>query len=216
MAAMVYSAQLAAALSGATDGQLRYWRQSRNGQPPLLAPEYGSRPASYSYRDVLTLRMFARLREEISLQKVRKAVACVESQLPKGAHISEEQIRALPGGKSAVWISKEGDYVDTVAQPGQSGIRVVIEDIFRSFRTFRGLEVPDLVHPEPGLLIDPAVKGGTPVAEGTRVTYDRLSGLRRDGLSVAEVRELYPWVSAESIEGATKFAHRLEEPARVA
>jgi hypothetical protein len=84
-----------------------------------------------------------------------------------------------------VWISKEGDYVDAVAQPGQSGIRVVIEDIFRSFRTFRGLEVPDLVHPAPGLLIDPAVKGGTPVAEGTRVTYDRLAGLRRDGLSVA-------------------------------
>jgi uncharacterized protein (DUF433 family) len=78
------------------------------------------------------------------------------------------------------------------------------------------LEVPDLVHPAPGLSIDPAVRGGTPVAEGTRVTYDLLAGLRRDGLSVAEVRELYPWVSAESIEGATKFAHRLEELARVA
>jgi hypothetical protein len=27
----------------------------------------------------------------------------------KGPHISEEQIRALPGGRSAVWVSKEGD-----------------------------------------------------------------------------------------------------------
>jgi hypothetical protein len=46
---MVYSLQLAAALSGATEGQLRYWRKARKDAPPLLAPEYGSRPASYSY-----------------------------------------------------------------------------------------------------------------------------------------------------------------------
>lgn len=213
---MVYSTQLAAALSGATESQLRYWRRTRNGEPPLLAPEYGSRPALYSYRDIVTLRMFARLREEISLQRVRKAVAYVESQLPEGADISEEQIRALPGGGSVVWISKDGDYVDAVAQPGQPGIRVVMEDIFRSFTTFRGQHVPDLVHPATGLVIDPAVRGGVPVAEGTRITYDRLAALRQDGLSVDEVRELYPWVSAESVEGATEFAHRVEELARAA
>jgi uncharacterized protein (DUF433 family)/DNA-binding transcriptional MerR regulator len=213
---MAYSAQLTAVLSGATESQLRYWRQSRGGRPPLLAPEYGSRPASYSYRDLITLRMFARLREEISLQKVRKAVAYVEGQLPEGAHLSEEQIRALPGGKSAVWLSTEGDYVDTVERPGQAGIRVVMEDLFRSFQTFRGRVVPDLVHPAPGIVIDPEVRGGAPVAEGTRVTYDRLAGLLRDGLSVNEVRELYPWVSAKSIEGATEFAHRVEEFARAA
>jgi uncharacterized protein (DUF433 family) len=213
---MVYSTQLAGALSGATESQLRYWRKSRKGEPALLAPEYGSRPASYSYRDVVTLRMFTRLREEISLQKVRKAVAYVESQLPQGAHISEEQIRALPGGRSAVWISKDGDYVDAVAQPGQSGIRVVMEDVFRSFITSRGQRVPDLVHPAQGLVIDPAVRGGMPVAEGTRITYDRLASLRHDGLTVNEVRELYPWVSAESVEGATEFANRVEELARAA
>jgi uncharacterized protein (DUF433 family)/DNA-binding transcriptional MerR regulator len=213
---MVYSTQLAAALSGATESQLRYWRNARDGQSPLLAPQYGSRPALYSYRDIVTLRMFAQLREEISLQRVRKAVAYVERQLPTGAHISSEQIRALPGGKSAIWISKDGDYVDVVAQPGQPGIHVVMEDIFRSFVTFRGQRVADLVHPALGLLIDPAVRGGVPVAEGTRITYDRLAALRQDGLTVDEVRELYPWVSAESIEGATEFAHRVEELARAA
>jgi uncharacterized protein (DUF433 family) len=213
---MAYSAKLAAVLSGATESQLRYWRQSRDRKAPLLVPEYGSRPALYSYRDVVTLRMFAQLREEISLQKVRKAVAYVESQLPGGAHISAEKIRALPGGKSAVWLSRDGDYVDAVEQPGQPGIRVVIEDIFRSFRTSSGRKVPDLVHPAPGLVIDPEVRGGTPVAEGTRITFDRLAGLRADGLSVAEVRQLYPWVSAESVDGAVEFAVRVEELAQVA
>lgn len=213
---MVYSARLAAALSGATESQLRYWRQSRDGKTPLLTPAYGSRPASYSYRDVVTLRMFSQLREEISLQKVRKAVAYVESQLPEGAHISAEKIRAPPGGRSAVWMSREGDYVDAVEQPGQPGIKVVMEDIFRSFRTFRGLEVPDLEHPARGLIIDPEVRGGTPVAVGTRVTFDRLAGLREDGLSVAQVKELYPWVSAESVDGALEFATRVEAHAQAA
>ncbi len=213
---MVYTAQLAAALSGATDRQLRYWRQSRKGQPPLLAPEHQVRPALYSYRDVVTLRMFAQLREELSLQKVRRAVAYIEQQLPPGAHISEEQIRSLPGGRSAVWISKEGDYIDAVEQPGQPGIKVVMEDIFPSFRTFRGREVPDLVRPAAGLIINPGVRGGCPVAEGTRITFDRLAGLRRDGLSVAGVRRLYPSVSEESIQGASDFAERVGELAQAA
>ena len=53
--------------------------------------------------------------------------------------------------------------------------------------------------PAAGLVIDPAVRGGTPAA------------LRQDGLSVADVQVLYPGVSKTSVEGAVEFAHRVEE-----
>jgi uncharacterized protein (DUF433 family)/DNA-binding transcriptional MerR regulator len=207
---MAYSTQLTAALTGATESQLRYWRLPHDGKEPLLAPEYGSRPAAaYSYRDVVALRMFTRLRERVSLQKIRKAVAYLEEHLP-GKHLSEQQLAAVPGGRSIVWICDEGDYFDVVERPGQAGIEVIMDEIFREFRTERGQEVPDLTRPAKGLTIDPDVRGGIPVAEGTRVTYNTLSGLTRDGLSVDQVRALYPWVSPESVAGATEFAQRVE------
>lgn len=213
---MAYSTQLAAALTGATESQLRYWRLARDGKEPLLAPEYGSRPAvAYSYRDIVALRMFTRLRERVSLQKIRRAVSYLEQHLP-GEHLSEQQLAAVPGGRSIVWISNEGDYFDVVERPGQSGIKVIMDEIFREFRTERGQDVPDLSRPAAGLTIDPEVRGGIPVAEGTRVTYNTLAGLTRDGLSVAQVRDLYPWVSSESVAGAAEFADRVESLSRTA
>lgn len=213
---MAYSAKLASALSGATESQLRYWRQSRKGAEPLLVPEYGSRPVLYSYSDLVALRMFVRMRERMPLQKVRRAVAYVQSQLPPGSHISSETLRALPGGRSAVWFRAGEEYVDTVEHPGQRGFREVMVSIFRSFETARGQEVPDLERPAAGLVINPTVRGGTPVAEGTRVTFDLLAGLRADGFSVAEVRELYPGVSQESVDGAVQFAQQVEELTKAA
>lgn len=212
---MAYSTKLAAALSGATERQLRYLRQSRDGQAPLLVPEYGSRPALYSYSDVVALRTFARMRERMPLQKVRRSVAYVLGQLAEDAHISAETIRALPGGTSAVWI-RDDAYIDTVEHPGQPGFPEAMASIFRSFTTLHEREVPDLERPAPGLVINPGVRGGIPVAEGTRITFDLIAGLHDDGVSAAEIRELYPGVSETSVAGAVTFAHRVEEFAQAA
>lgn len=207
---MAYPTRLAAALSGATERQLGYWRRSRGSRPPLLVPEYGLRPALYSYPDVVALRMFTRLREELPLQKIRRSVSYVLDRLPEGKHISSETIRALPGEQTAIWV-KDDAVVDTVGQPGQLSFPEMLVDVFHGFTTNRGRHVPDLERPAPGLVINPAIRGGTPVAEGTRITFDVLAGLREDGLSIAEVRALYPGVSETSISGAMEFAQRVEE-----
>lgn len=211
---MVYSAQLAATLSGATPNQLRYWRQSRHGRPPLLAPEFGSRPiAGYSYRDVVALRMFVRLRGKVSLQKIRRGVSFVDKLVPQ-AHPSEHTLAPDPGGSTIIWIDENGDYFDVVEHPGQRAIRVVMDEIFRPFETTEGRFVPDLSHPAIGIRVDPDVRGGYPVAEGTRVTYNLLAGLQRDGLSDAQILQLYPAVERRSIRGARDFARWVELSSR--
>jgi DNA-binding transcriptional MerR regulator len=64
---------MTAALSGATISQLRHWRSPRTG--PLLAPEFATGPrVIYSFRDILALRTFVRMRENASLQKIRAAI----------------------------------------------------------------------------------------------------------------------------------------------
>ncbi len=203
---MAFPAPVAAALSGATVRQLSYWRTQRDGRPALLLPEYGVRPrVSYSYRDVVALRMFGQLREELSLQKIRKAVTWLQEHHPE-THLSAHSLKAEPGGQSIVWISEDGEYVDVVRHPGQQGITVVMEDVFASFVSARGKTVPDLREPAAGLRVDPGVRGGYPVIEGTRIPYDVVEGLRADGVPGWEIIQLYPGVASKAIAGAEQFA----------
>lgn len=203
---MAFPAAVAAALSGATVRQLSYWRTQREGRPALLVPEYGTRPrVSYSYRDVVALRVFGQLRDELSLQKIRKAVSWLQENHPD-THLSAHSLKAEPSGRSIVWISEDGEYIDVVERPGQAGITVVMEDVFGAFVSRQGTTVPDLRHPAAGLQVDPGVRGGYPVIAGTRIPYDVVEGLRADGMPPSEIMDLYPGVAAVAVDGAAEFA----------
>lgn len=207
---MSYTSPLTATLSGVTVAQLAYWRRDVPPCGPLLAPEYGIRPrVAYSYRDVIALRMFARLRERVSLQKVRKAVTWLQKRHPD-THLSGQTLLADPNGKTIVWMSEAGDYFDVVEQPGQQGITIIMQDIFRPFRA-RGRQVPDLVTPARGLVIDPEVRGGVPVLTGTRLPFNIVAGLRGDGLDAEAIRSLYPAVTVEGVVGAAEFAEQVDQ-----
>jgi len=78
---------------------------------PLLVPEYGDERAwFYSFRDVVALRAFVATREQVSLQKLRKAVQ--QMDLPKH-HPSEYRI--LGYGNDVVVVGPGAEYVDTKA-----------------------------------------------------------------------------------------------------
>ncbi|MGW2614407.1 hypothetical protein [Streptomyces sp. NPDC001500] len=83
---------MAAALSGATVGQLRTWRQDRDNGP-ILQPELAARPTLYSFRDVLALRVFAHLRQDVSLQKIRLTLATLKNRGGRAP------VQLLPGGR---------------------------------------------------------------------------------------------------------------------
>ncbi|MFC5268312.1 DUF433 domain-containing protein [Kribbella qitaiheensis] len=208
---MSYPTPLAATLSGATLRQLNYWRKNTPGKGVLFAPEHGTRPrALYSYRDIVALRMFVRLRGDLSLQKVRRVVASLEQIYP-ATHLSAHKVKALPGGASAVWVTPEGEYVDVLKHPGQGTLKVVMEDLFSAFTTADGRRVPNLGEPATGVTIDPEVRGGYPVIEGTRIPFHVVAGLRADGMPAEEIAELYPSVSASDVEGAVELAHLIDQ-----
>lgn len=207
----MYTARLTAALTGASLGRLAYWRRD-NGQGPVLSPEYGTSPrALYSFRDVVALRICVRLRHETSLQRVRRSLAHLQEVAPD-THLSAHTLKSA--GRTIVWLTPEGDFIDTVEQPGQAGIRVVMEEVFRSFTTADGRKVPDLTTPAPGLSIDDEVRSGYPVLAGTRIPYDTVAALAQDGLTDADIIDLYPSVTADGIHGAVEFAElvALAEP----
>jgi uncharacterized protein (DUF433 family)/DNA-binding transcriptional MerR regulator len=208
---MPYAPPLAAALSGATIRQLAYWRRGTGSHGPLLSPEYGRTPrVLYSYQDIVALRMFVRLRQATSLQRIRKAVAWLQENHPD-THLSAHRIRAQPGGQTIVWISKDRDYFDIVEHPGQGGLQVVMDEVFDEFKTSSGRRVPDLARPAPGVSVDRDVRGGFPVISGTRIPYDIIASLHRDGLKPADIHTLYPAVGKGAVAGAAELAGLVAE-----
>lgn len=202
---MSYPPPLAATLSGASVRQLAYWRRvGPNGA--LFTPEHGSRPrVLYSYRDLVALRMFVRLRGDLSLQRVRRAVAWLETHHPD-THLSAHTIRAVPGEQTAVWIAPDGSYIDVVEHPGQGGLKIVMDDIFDSFKTRSGRRVPALAEPAAGVTVDPHVRSGYPVIEGTRIPYNVVASLHADGLTAGEIARLYPSITEREVRGAAELA----------
>jgi uncharacterized protein (DUF433 family) len=211
---MSYPTPLAATLSGASVRQLNYWRKNTPRKGVLFAPEHGTRPrALYSYRDIVALRMFVRLRGDLSLQKVRKVVALLERMYP-GTHLSAHKVKALPGGSTALWVSPDGEIVDVLKHPGQGALRVVMDDLFSAFITSDGRNVPNLGEPTTGVTIDPEVRGGYPVIEGTRIPFHVVAGLHADGMPSEEIAELYPSVSPVDVEGAVALARLVAQTAK--
>jgi uncharacterized protein (DUF433 family) len=70
--------------------------------------------------------------------------------------------------------------------------------------------VLSLRHPVPGVEVDPDVRGGYPVVEGTRVPYDVVASLAADGLGPEEIARIYPSVDPSAVDGAAEFARRVE------
>lgn len=203
---MAYATKMAAALSGATVSQLRHWRSSRTG--PLLAPEIATTPrAVYSFQDVLALRTFVRLRENASLQKIRSAIGNLRD-IGEAGHLAFYRLVSDKGGN--IQLLTEDQAVSLGRTPGQLQLVAVIGEIIEPFAARAGVLVPHLLRPRPGLSVDPETQGGTPVITGTRVPYDAVAGLMRDGVPADRIADYYPAVSAMAASDALDFARYVD------
>lgn len=199
---MAYATTMAAALSGATTSQLRHWRDDRTG--PLLSPEIASAPrALYSFRDLLALRTFVHLRQHASLQKIRAAIGNLHA-LGESGHVAEYTLVSDSNGNVQLVTDKEA--FDLGDRPGQRQLFMAMGDVIEPFPVRGGVIIPHLLRPRQRLAVDPTVLGGAPAIQGTRVPYDAVAGLMRDGIPPESVADYYPAVSAEAARDALDFA----------
>lgn len=200
---------VAAALSGASVRQLSYWRSARSSEGPLLAPavHVRGRRVSYSFQDVVVLRTFVYLRAKgVPLQRVRRAIANLR-ELGETSHLSS--YRLIAHGKDVAWVASGDAAVDLTRLPGQQVIAEMV-DILGAFRGPHDRDVVPLHKPKPGVEVDPEVRGGYPVIEGTRVPYDLVAALLDDGVSEVDVVNFYPSVPANAARGAQEFARYVD------
>jgi len=200
---VAYPSYLAATLSGASLRQLQYWREQK-----LLGPELqktGGR-IFYSYRDVLALRTFVYLREEHSLQLIRRAMGTLRD-LGNIDHLSKYSLVA--DGKQ-IFLLEEQDVVDLTSGPGQL-VAAFMRDVLEPFINMQGVKVVDLRRPRRLVSVDPDTQGGYPVIAGTRIQFDLVASLVADGVSPGEIKDFYPGVSAAAARDAQSFAQIVDE-----
>lgn len=203
---MAYPVKMTAALSGATVSQLRHWRSPRTG--PLLVPEIAAAPkVLYSFKDVLALRTVVRLRDAASLQKIRGAIQNLRD-LGEADHLAA--YRLVSDRRGDIQVIRGDDVVNLGSHPGQTQLIAVIGEVIEPFAARAGVLVPHLLHPRPHLAVDPETQGGTPVIAGTRVPYDAVAGLMRDGIPANQIIGYYPSVTAEAAEDALDFARYVD------
>lgn len=210
---MAYAPSMAAALSGATIGQLRHWRNARAGS--LLTPEVSDGPRIfYSFRDLLALRTFVRLRSDASLQKIRVAIGNLRD-LGEIDHLASYRLVSDKRGNIQL-VKGEDEAVDLVRRPGQLQVLVVIGDVIEPFPIRPGVVVPHLLRPRANLSVDPETQGGIPVIRGTRVPYDVVASLMREDVPPEKVADYYPSVTADAARDALDFAMYVDSYDRAA
>ncbi len=198
---MSYEPKMAAALSGATLRQLAHWRRASGANGAVLVPELSAaRPILYSFRDVVALRACVQLRQETSLQKIRRALNTLRVDLGEREHLSNYRLVA---GPDTIYLADSDHAVDLVRRKSN----VVIHDLVDVLAPFyrNGRHIPDLLKPRPHVSVDPGVRGGEPVIEGTRVPAAEVAALVRDAIPPERIGEFYPGVSAEAARDAADF-----------
>ncbi|PZG20697.1 DUF433 domain-containing protein [Nonomuraea aridisoli] len=208
---MSYTPKLAAALSGATLRQLAHWRKATE-RGAVLVPEISvTRPVLYSFRDLIALRTCVKLRNDASLQRIRRALDTLRDDLEERAHLSAYRLVA---DGSTIYLVEPGQATDLVHRRAN----VVIHDLVDVLRPFYrdGRHIPDLLKPREHVMVDPAVRGGVPVIDGTRVPYDEVAALLRDGVPPERIGDYYPSVSVTAALDAADFADYVDsyEPSR--
>lgn len=199
---MAYTTKMTQYLTGATESQLNRW--AREG---ILVPEVQkSRPKLYSFRDLVALRMIARLRSTVSLQKIRLALQTLEDY-DLTEHLSEYRF-ATDGKSVKVWT--ESGFMDVVSNPGQWEL-VNLADIYDSFVNFRDRRVPPLLEPAEGIRISPDRLGGVPTIRDFRLPFDSVFGWVDEVVTDEELQEFYPFLTIEDLRNAEAFKLDLEE-----
>lgn len=207
-----YGSERASQLSGVPQRTIYDWRSEQ----VFLTDYPAARPATWSYRDLVLLRLLAWLRQG-GMQRPLAAekVASVRAQLSAGT-----DVRRIHATRTDIVLSGDPDarfdddrdsflpftnFYDLLAT---FDLHEPIEELRSASRD--DAWAPDLVAPSEHSRISPWVLAGDPCVANSRIPTAAIFALRTErDLPVASVVELYPGLSASAVEDVTGLERRL-------
>jgi uncharacterized protein (DUF433 family)/DNA-binding transcriptional MerR regulator len=203
MSGGAYTAAEAAALSGVPVTTLRYWVKTGLIEPSVSM----ARPVLFDFLDLRDLRVIDRLRrQETPTQAIRRAINWLRDEADV-QHIVQATLYA--SGGEVVWVPGDEPSSRVLASAGgQTVLLFTLQDIWSDL----GAEIQDgevvALRPVDGVTIDPTVRGGTPVVEGTRVPTALVAQMVTEGMTPDEIVELYPTLTTGNVEAAANWENR--------
>jgi uncharacterized protein (DUF433 family) len=207
-----YVAGRAAQLSGVPKSTVYDWRREGVFEPDFTA----ARPAMWSYRDLVLLRLLAWLRQGgMARRTASKKVISVRDQLSGGA-----DVRFILATPTDVILSAEDgagfvDERDNLLPSSDFFSLLATFDLHEPIDELRSVRrgtvwAPDLVTPSAHSFISPWVLAGEPCVERTRIPTSAIYALRTDrALPVEAITALYPGLTADAAEDVIHLERRL-------
>lgn len=199
-----YQAARAAQLSGIPKSTVYDWVRER-----VLVPDFHrAAPMRWSYRDLVYLRLLARLRQH----GMPREAAAERVRLVRGVAADEgvDEVRLTRHG-----LLLPGESHDRLTGEGVLAELVELIDRFDLLEPIAGVNTdrlwgPNLVKPTDHTFIAPAVLGGEPCIEDTRIpTASVYTLVHGRGMTATQVTVLYPQITEDRVEEAVDLERRM-------
>ncbi|MER5418224.1 DUF433 domain-containing protein [Streptosporangium roseum] len=105
---------------------------------------------------------------------------------------------------SGIYLAAPDQAVDLVRKKANVVIHELVDVLQPFYRD--GRHIPSLLQPRTHVAVDPAIRGGVPVIEGTRIPCDGVAALLRDGVPPERISDYHPSVTATAALDAADFA----------
>lgn len=209
-----YSANRAAQLSGVPERTVYHWARHE-----VMQPDFDDQnPKSWSYRDLVYLRLLAFLRgRQVALDPAAELVRRLRREFAEGGAEVETSVISAGGGGYALGPDMQVDMLT-----GQVAFETMVSYVGR-FDLLAPIEAggpaqhlwgPNLVRPSARTEISPWVLSGEPVIESSRIPTATIYALTTSrNLAAADIADLYPGLDVDKIRDAVGLERRLRQAA---
>jgi uncharacterized protein (DUF433 family) len=190
---LAFNTHEARALTGVSLRRLQYWDETDFIRPSVAARRGRGSPRLYGFRDLIALRVAARLRDQLSLQALRKLKEALDVDAP----FASVRFALLPGG-DVVYLGPTG-HLEAARRPGQitMSFDIPLEEIRADLRA--GVDALRERSGVGGIERRRGVLAGQPAVAGTRITPAAIRRMVEDGWSVDRILEEFPDLRPEDV-----------------
>jgi DNA-binding transcriptional MerR regulator len=186
MVQLAFTANEVQRLTGLSARRLQYWDETEFIRPTLAARQGRGWPRLYSFQDLVQLRVAAQLRDQLSLQALRRLKAALDVDAPFA------EVRFLvTSSNEVVYVGPTGQ-AEAAKRPGQIAmtidvpLRDIRADLERRVGRLRGRHGVGKVVATRGIL------AGSERIAGTRISAKAMDRLLAAGWSDATILQEFP------------------------
>jgi uncharacterized protein (DUF433 family) len=209
----IYTAPEASRLSGVSTRRIRYWFRGDGKRTPALGggdySDVNDDSLLLSFHDLIDVKVVSAIKERgVSLQYLRKIHSRLMEELGTNHPFARKDF--YTDGKK-VWVnekSREGERIRELLS-GQHAFPVILKPFLESIDYDEQSLMADSWRIGKGIIIDPEIRYGKPIVEGTGIPAELLAMACQANEGDAEMVAEWYDVSPADVELAVAFQERI-------